>query len=149
MTTGAEELWFLRLSFLKGAEKMKTIEIGGRTIPLMFTMDDLATFSEEVGLVSDMKHLLTESDNPHQVRNLIKTIRICGNSGLIEEGKEPDLTDKWVGRHLKPYSFIDIMMTIVDVLNDDSETENKEDEKPGTVHDVVKEEIEKKKEKGN
>ena len=31
-----------------------------------------------------------------------KLIRIMGNAGLEEEGSAPDLTDKWILRHIKP-----------------------------------------------
>lgn len=97
---------------------MTEIKIGGRTIPLLFTTFEMIAIQQDIGctaaeLREKVFGIVENEDNPDETRitvaedpeklnKLGKLIRILGNAGLEESGKDPDLNDKWVLRHMKP-----------------------------------------------
>lgn len=128
--------------------KLAVIRIGGKRIPLNFCLDDVEAMNEEVGPVTDIRDILTEDYlSAKHVQRVVRCIRIMGNSGLIEMGEEPSLTDTWIGRHMKTKDIKDavIFPLILTVWGGmEMETEQAE-EQAGKEVDVVLQEINKKK----
>ena len=84
-------------------------------------------------------------DNAEMQRKLGKLIRICGNAGLEEEGREPDLTDKWVLKNIKPGMIIFYALMLYSVVNEGNRIENtKPEEEQGPVDEVLEEQNAKK-----
>ena len=97
---------------------MTEIKIGGRTIPLHFTTYEMIAIQEEIGctaaelrekvfgIIADDENpdefRITVINDPEKMKKLGKLIRILGNAGLEESGKDADLTDKWILRNMKP-----------------------------------------------
>ena len=100
-----------------------TIKIGEREIPLALTALELVTIQEDLGctvlqvrdevfgIKQDFENLDKDGnpkttlgilDDPQRVKKLATLIRIMGNAGLEDEGKEPDLTDRWILKHMSP-----------------------------------------------
>lgn len=80
---------------------------------------------------------------PQHLDCIAKCVRIMGNAGLEEAGEEPDLTDKWVMRALKPVQLVPTVNAIVDAMNEGMRSEIPEEKPQGPV-DVVLEEVKKK-----
>lgn len=129
--------------------RLAVIRIGGKRIPLNFCLDDVEPLNEDVGPVTDIRELLTTDYlSTMHVKRVVRSIRIMGNSGLIEMGQEPNLTDGWISRHLKVKDITDavIFPLILTVWGGmEMETEQAE-EQEGKEVDVVLQEINKKKE---
>lgn len=97
---------------------MTEIKMGGRIIPLMFTTFEMIAIQRDIGCTaSELREkvfgIVEDEDNPDNTRMTVAhdpdkleklgtLIRILGNAGLEENGQEPNLTDKWVLRHMKP-----------------------------------------------
>ena len=98
---------------------MTEIKIGERTIPLLYTTYEMIAIQEEIGCTAfqlkDQVFGIRQEDeddptsirievgtDPDKTKKLVKLIRILGNAGLEEKGEEPDLTEKWIMRHMKP-----------------------------------------------
>lgn len=132
-------------------EKLATVDIKGRKIPLYFTLADVEAMTAEVGPVTEVQDALGKNFlSPQHVQRVISMIRILGNSGLIEMGMEPDLTDEWIGRRMKMTDVSTDLMTRLMVAFYGAmgmETETAAD-RDRTV-DVTLREIEKKKEPGS
>ena len=147
--------------------KMPEIIIGGRNIPLYYsTYETIAiqrelnctafqlndqvfgveTIDEEKDRTADNIRLKVASD-PERTEKLGKLIRILGNAGLEESGKEGDLTDKWVLRHMKPAMILIYAIGVMAVISDGNMMEAKENPK-GPV-DVIQEEEDAKKQQGS
>ena len=115
------------------------IMIGGRTIPLILTTYELIAIQEDVGctvaqireqifgiernLETDEYTFGMTNDN-EKMKKFGALIRILGNAGLEEKGEEPDLTDKWILRHIQPGMIVPFMMIITQVINDAMKIEN-------------------------
>lgn len=115
------------------------IMIGGRTIPLLLTTWELIAIQEDVGctvaqirdrifgIERDLEtdeysfHLLEDRE---KMKRFGALIRILGNAGLEEAGQEPDLTDKWILRHMQPAMVVPFMMILTQVINDAMKIEN-------------------------
>ena len=80
-----------------------------------------------------------------RIRNLATAIRIMGNAGLAGAGEKPDLTDKTVMDLMKPRKLVEYQTAAISAINQGMLVESNEDE----VHDIVLEDIERKKETGN
>ena len=140
---------------------MATIKIGGREIPLLYTTYELVAIQEEIGCtgyqlrdeVFGLK--LEDEDDPtsyvfgcvkdgKKTRNLCTLIRILGNAGLEEQGAEPDLTDKWIMRNMKPGMIIIYAMAAYAVINKGNMMEDTGGKNDGPVDEGLEEENAKK-----
>lgn len=147
--------------------KLPELKIGGRNIPLYYSTYETLAIQREIGCTAFQLNdqvfglekidkdedatventRLTVASDPEKMEKLGKLIRILGNAGLEESGQEPDLTDKWVLRHMKPAMIIAYAVGLMMVIRDGNIMEAKEEEN-GPV-DEIKEEIEAKKQPRN
>ena len=139
-------------------EKEITMKIGGREIPLYMSVWETAQIQEEIGctvgqlrdFVFGIQHDIETDEyrfdlieDKDKMRRLGTLIRILGNAGLEEKGMEPDLTDKWILRHMKPGMLIAYAVVMTAVINQAMQTESggKQD---GPVDELLEEENRKK-----
>ena len=140
---------------------MTEINIGGRTIPLLYTTYELIAIQEEIGCTGHQLRdevfglRLEDEDDPtswvfdcvtdsKKTRNLGKLLRILGNAGLEGKGEEPDLTDKWVLRQMKPGLILIFAMILLNEINEGNKTEITGEKEKGQVDEGLEEEIAKK-----
>lgn len=121
-----------------------TMTIGGREIPLRYTMRELADMEESIGTMDNFRDLILKGKQ--RLRNMAAAIRIMGNSGLEHAGKTGDITDDWLLDHMDPGKLKSYQITVLGVFTDGFEMETKDE---GRERDLVLEEIERKKEPGN
>ena len=119
------------------------VRLGDREIPLKFTMEEFAEIEEAIGNLSLIDEILLKGKQ--RIRNLATAIRIMGNAGLAGAGEKPDLTDKIVMNLMKPRKLVEYQTAAISAINQGMLVESNEDE----VHDIVLEDIERKKETGN
>ena len=141
---------------------MTEIKIGGRVIPLLYTTCEMIAIQEELGCTAfELKEQVfgikqTDEDDPQSVvvtaatdgaktKKMCKLMRILGNAGLEEQGKEPDLTDKWIMRNMKPAMIVIYAVTLMAEIMEGNkmETPAKEAQK-GPVDEGLEEEMAKK-----
>lgn len=138
---------------------MTEIKIGGRTIPLMLTCMEMPMIQEEIGCTAAQMrtevfgiqmneetgdyeiHMMEDSG---KIRKLGVLLRIMGNAGLEEAGKEPDLTDKWVLRRMKPGMALAFAIVAMTVVNEAMSMETAEEAEKGPVDEILREENAKK-----
>ena len=140
---------------------MAGIKIGGREIPLLYTTYELVAIQEEIGCTGHQLrdevfgiHLADENDpssvvfdcvtDGKKTKKLSTLIRILGNAGLEEQGEEPNLTDKWVLRNMKPGLLLVYALGAFGVINEGNQMEAKQEE-TGPVDEGLEEEQAKKK----
>lgn len=145
---------------------MDSIIIGGRTIPLFYSTLEMVEIEKSIGCtafqldekVMGARQIGGDDDEktefridliekPENKENLGKLIRILGNAGLEEDGQEPDLTDRWVLRHMKPGMIMIYAMAVMTVISEGNQMEAKKEDN-GPV-DVLLEEEQGKKSPGN
>ena len=139
---------------------MAGIRIGGRDIPLLYTTYELVAIQEEIGCTGHQLRdevfgiHLADEDDPSSVvfdcvtdgkktKKLGTLIRILGNAGLEEQGEEPNLTDKWVLRNMKPGLLLVYALGAFGVINEGNQMEAKQEE-TGPVDEGLEEEQAKK-----
>lgn len=120
-----------------------TVEIGGRVIPLKYTMPELADMEEAIGTMDQFRDLILTGRK--RLRNMATAIRIMGNAGLIEKGEKGDLTDEWVLDNMDTGKVKTYQIQILAAFTGGWKMETEEEKE----HDLVLEEIERKKEPGN
>lgn len=136
---------------------MAKITLRGKEIPLILTTLEIKQLQEEIAPIGKLIMRLigrAETDDEEasmymsaeHLDTIGKTIRILGNAGLEETGEEPDLTDKWVMRALKPSMITEAIGTCISAINEGMESEIPAEKAEGPV-DVTLEQINKKKEK--
>ena len=141
---------------------MTEIKIGGRTVPLLYTTFEMIEIQQEIGCTSfQLKDQvfgihLADEDDPSSLRvevaadadraeKMCKLIRILGNSGLEEKGEEPDLTDKWVKKHIKPGMLVPYAIAVMAEIAEGNRMESPKTEgESGPVDEGLEEEIGKK-----
>ena len=142
---------------------MTNIKIGGREIPLYFTTYEMIAIQKDIGCnAAQLRdevfglHLADEDDpqswqmevgrDPEKMEKLGKLIRILGNAGLEENGEDPDLTDKWVLRHIRPGMILAYAMLVVAEIHEGQQSEVAEEEQKeqGETSVIVLEEERKK-----
>ena len=145
-------------------ENRAEIIISGRSIPLFYSVYETMAIQREIGCtafqlnekvfgvekIDEEKDAkldnirLTITRDPDKMEALGKLIAILGNAGLEEEGKEADLTAKWVLRNMKPAMVTLYAIAIMTIIAEGNmmETVRKQE---GPV-DEIKEEIDAKKE---
>jgi hypothetical protein len=134
------------------------IMIGGRDIPLMLTTYELIAIQEEIGCtvgqlrdqVFGIEHNLETDEysfslatDKEKMKKFGTLIRILGNAGLEEAGQEPDLTDKWVLRHMRPAMIMPFVILLTEVVNDAMKMESGGTQ-TGPVDEALEEENRKK-----
>lgn len=141
---------------------MTEIRIGGRTVPLLYTTCELVEIQREFGCTGfELNEKvfgveLPEDDDPSKIRihcaedpekidKLCRLIRILGNAGLEESGQEPDLTDKWVMRHMKPVTISGYAFAVMYEISNGNRMESPTTEqKDGPVDEGLEEQMGKK-----
>lgn len=133
------------------------IRIGGREIPMTLTTFEMIAIQEEIGCTVGQlqdqvfgleKNLETDEysfqmmSDKDRLKRFGTLIRILGNAGLEEAGQEPDLTDKWVLRHIKPGMVMPYMIAITSVINEAMKMETAKTD--GPVDEVLEEQNRKK-----
>lgn len=140
-----------------------TIKLGEREIPLYLSTYELIAIQEEVGCTvaqlrdevfglhladpeNDKSWVMELGTDPERMAKFGKLVRILGNAGLEEDGKEPDLTEKAVLRAMKPSLLLAYGLAVMAVVNDAqrSEAAAEEQEESGPVDELVEEENRKK-----
>ena len=142
--------------------KLPTIKIGGREIPLFYSTMELISIQDEIGCTAFQLNDAVfgikkdDEDEDSQVRFGVVTdaektkklgtlIRILGNAGLEEAGKEPDLTDKWILRNIKPGMIMVYVIALIAVLTEGNKIEStRKEEEKGPVDEGLEEENAKK-----
>ena len=139
--------------------KLAELKIGGREIPMYYSTYETIDIQREIGCTAfQLKDQvfgvekadedgdetlgnirLNIVDDPEKMEKLAKLIRILGNAGLEESGQEPDLTDKWILRHMKPSMIVIYGMAMMAVITAGNMMEARE-EKKGEETDVILEE---------
>ena len=136
---------------------MVTINLKGRTVPLLYTTWEMKQIQEELGPLNraislvlgrtpDDKEDTSRYGGAEHLDAAAKLIRILGNAGLEEAGEPGDLTNKKVLRALKPADIAEAVNACMDAMNEGMTSEIPEKEEDGPV-DVTLEEMNKKKEK--
>ena len=136
---------------------MASITLRGREIPLIYTVYEMKVSQEEICPLAELQYRLlgqnkddqkdmSKFSGPEHLEALTKMIRIMGNAGLEEAGENPDLTDKWVMRALKPTQIVEAINACIRGMNEGMASEIKDEKKEGPV-DVTLENMNKKKEK--
>jgi hypothetical protein len=131
-----------------------TITLKGREIPLLYTTYEMKTIQEEIAPIGRAMKIITgrnpddEEDTslyggPAHLEAAAKMLRILGNAGLEEAGEDPNLTDKWVMRAVKPAELAEIINACFEAMNEGMKSEIPEKEETGPV-DVTLEEMKKK-----
>lgn len=124
-----------------------TVNIGERTIPLRFRMNQFIEIEEEIGNLGEIKELLLKGKK--RVRNTVSMIRIMGNAGLQHAGEEPDLTDDWLLENMDPHGLLAYQVAVIGCMSKETESQAAAEEKQDEARDVVLDEINAKKEPVN
>ena len=134
------------------------IKIGNREIPMALTTYELIAIQEEIGCtvgqlrdeVFGIEHNLetdeykfTVVNDKEKLKKFGKLLRILGNAGLEEAGQEPDLTDKWILRHMRPAMIMPFVILLTEVVNDAMKMESGGTQ-TGPVDEALEEENRKK-----
>ena len=141
---------------------MTEIKIGERTIPLLYTTYEMIAIQEEIGCTAfqlkDQVFGIRQEDeddpssirievgtDPEKTKKLVKLIRILGNAGLEEKGEEPDLTEKWIMRRMKPAMIVPYAVLVMREISEGNmmETPDREGNK-GPVDEGLEEQQAKK-----
>ena len=145
-------------------KQMPELNIGGREIPLYYSTYETIEIQRELGCtafqlnekvfgvekIDDDKDPTMENirlrvaEDPEKEERLGKLIRILGNAGLEENGQEPDLTDKWVMRHMKPAMILPYAVIAMAEIIEGNRMEKKQEEEKGPVDEGLEEELAKK-----
>ena len=120
-----------------------TLNIGDRTIPLYFGMDEFIEIEETIGNLGELRDLILKGRQ--RLRNMIGAVRILGNAGLKREGKEADLTDEWLRENMDPHALLAYQIGILACLQRDGESQAVNENNENKERDLVLEEIEQKK----
>ena len=145
---------------------MTEIKIGGRVIPLLYTTYEMIAVQREIGCTAfqlreevfglkqtdedDPSSIVLEvATDPEKTAKLGTLIRILGNAGLEEKGEEPDLTDKWVLRNMKPALILPYAVTVMAEILEGNKVEQPAAEEQEGPRDLLLEEENAKKPQGN
>lgn len=120
-----------------------TLNIGDRTIPLYFGMNEFIEIEETIGNLGELRDLILKGRQ--RLRNMIGAIRILGNAGLKREGQEADLTDEWLRENMDPHALMAYQIAVLACLHRDGESQAVNEENENKERDLVLEEIQQKK----
>lgn len=119
------------------------LQISGREIPLRYTMRELSAMEEAIGTMDNFRDLILKGT--HRIRNMTTAIRIMGNAALEKEGKKAVLTDDWLLDHFDPRQIKTYQIAVLGAFTDGFQMETESEKE----HDLVLEELERKKDPGN
>ena len=143
---------------------MTEILIGGRKIPLSYSAFEMIEIQKQIGCTAfelkdkvfgirkemdddkpeiEPKIIIGVASEPEKLANMGKLIAILGNAGLEESGEEPNLTDKWVLRNMKPALILGYAIATMAEITAGNAMEAKQEEK-GPVDEALEEELAKK-----
>ena len=142
------------------------VKIGKRTIPLFYSTYEMISIQKEIGCTSfQLKDAVfgieqKDEDDPNSIvfgcvtdtektEKMCRLIRILGNAGLEENGEEPDLTDKWVMRHMRPGLILPYAVATMVEMVDGNKMETPKKETENVPVDEGLEEIRSKKSPGS
>lgn len=145
-------------------DKLPEIKIGKRSIPLFYSTYETIAIQREIGCTAfqlkdqvfgveiidededaTMDNIrLKVVEDPERMEKLGRLICILGNAGLEENGQEPDLTDKWVLRNMKPAMMMIYALAVMAVITSGNTMEARP-EPNGEPVDEIKEENDAKK----
>lgn len=135
------------------------IQIGKREIPLALSVAEMVDIQEAIGCtVAQLRdevfgieqNFETDTvkfgmmEDAGKLRKFAALIRILGNAGLEEAGQEPDLTDRWVLKHMRPGDVVEYLKALTLVINEAMKLEIRQDKKDGPVDEILEEENRKK-----
>ena len=120
-----------------------SVKIAGQEIPLRYTLRELSAMEEAIDTMDNFRDLILKGKR--RLRNMVTAIRIMGNAALEKEGKNPELTDDWLLDHMDPGQIKAYQIAVLGAFTDGFRMENETQ----TERDLVLEELERKKEKGN
>ena len=141
---------------------MTEIKIGGMDIPLYYSSLEMIAIQEEIGCtafqLNDEVFGVVRNDedseepgihfgvvtDPQKTKKLGTLIRILGNAGLEQIGKEPDLTDKWILRNIKPVMILPYAVAVLSEINAGNTIEKDPSESEKPVDEVLEEQNAKK-----
>jgi len=140
---------------------MTEVKIGERTIPLFYSTYEMIAIQREIGCTAyqlrDEVFGIRQEDeddpmsirmdvvtDPEKTEKLGKLIRILGNAGLEENGEEPDLTDKWILRRMKPTAIMAYAIAAMAEITEGNRIEKMQDENQGAVDEGLEEQQAKK-----
>ena len=140
---------------------MTEIKIGKRTIPLFYSTYEMIAIQKEIGCTAfqlreevmgfhqddpddPMSVHLDVVKDPEKTEKLGKLLKILGNAGLEEAGQEPDLTEKWILRNMKPPMISTYAIVAMTVIVEGNQTESTKAEEQGPVDEILEEENAKK-----
>lgn len=120
-----------------------SVKIADHEIPLRYTMRELADMEEAIGTMDNFRDLILKGKR--RIRNMTAAIRVMGNAALKREGKKEALTDEWLLDHMDPNQIKTYQIAVLGAFTDGFRMENQSQRE----RDLVLEELERKKEKGN
>jgi len=137
------------------------VKIGKRTIPLFYSTYEMIAIQKEIGCTAyelkekvfgvrqtdeddPMSIVLDVVTDPEKTMRLGTLLKILGNAGLEEAGQEPDLTDKWILRNMKPPLIMPYALAAMAVITDGNKVESPKDENEGPVDEILEEQNAKK-----
>ncbi len=145
---------------------MNEIKIGKRSIPMYYSTFEMIAIQEEIGCTAfqlkeqvfgirqvdeddPMSIVMDCVTEPEKTKKLATLIRILGNAGLEEDGQEPNLTDKWILRNMRPSMVMAYAIAAMAVITEGNKVEVPEDDKQTGPVDEGLEEENAKKQPGN
>ena len=137
------------------------VKIGKRTIPLFYSTYEMIAIQKEIGCTAyelkekvfgvrqtdeddPMSIVLDVVTDPEKTMRLGTLLKILGNAGLEEAGQEPDLTDKWILRNMKPPLIMPYALAAMAVITDGNKVESPKEENEGPVDEILEEQNAKK-----
>lgn len=118
---------------------MKSFELLGHEIPLIFTVGVWGDIEENVCTMNELEEFMT---GKKRVSTVVKMVAIMGNAALVEQGKKPVLTEQWLRKNMPPKTVTEAQMAIMEAITEGMTTETVQ--KDGEEVDLVLAEIEKK-----
>ena len=142
-------------------QNMIELKIGGRQIPLFYSVCETLAIQKEIGCTAfqlkdevfgleledeedPTSYRLNVANDAEKTEKLVKLIRILGNAGLEEKEEEPDLTDKWIMRHMKPALVPAYAVAVLAEIVEGNKVEGPKADEEGPVEEILEAEKEKK-----
>lgn len=114
-----------------------SVNIGGRDIPLRYTMRVQLQIEEELGL--DFSEINDKLRGKKNTRTVISLVRLMGNAGLQRAGEKADLTDEWLIDHIKPGFTTSYRIAVMGAVTAGWFMENEQEKSDGEKDDILEE----------